>query len=51
MCSDKPKALHLIEEMQCERNGGEEQFILSDIVLIDPMGVVNQTQKSWQLAS
>ena len=34
MCSDKSKAMHLIEELQCQRNGDEEEYIQSDVLLI-----------------
>ena len=45
MCSDKFKALHLIEEMQCQNKVDEKQFILSDVLLIDAMAVLNQIKK------
>ena len=44
MCSDKLRAQHLTEEMQCQRNGDEGQFIKSEALLIDAMAVVNQIQ-------
>ena len=46
MCSDKSKAMHLIEELQCQRNGDEEEYIQSDVLLIDEMAAVNQIHKS-----
>ena len=45
MCSDKFKALHLIEEMQCQNKVDEKQFILSDVLLTDAMAVLNQIKK------
>ena len=32
--------------MQCQDNGDEEQFIQSDVLLIDAMAVVDQIEKS-----
>ena len=46
MCSDTSKPLHLTEEIQCQHNGDEEQFIQSDVLLIHAMAVVNQIKKS-----
>ena len=48
MCSDKLKTLHLTEEIQCQHNGDEKQFIQSDILLIDTMAVVNQIKKIFK---
>ena len=47
MCSHKSKTLHLIEEMQCQHNGDEEQLIQNDVLLIDAMAVVNHVNKIY----